>query len=173
METRQVTDSADAGVLAAAAMLRDRSVSAVELLAARWRRIAECNGGEPTFDGEPDAVNAFVRLYPEVAEEQARAADERLAREGARAPLLCGIPLALKDLFAVQGLPLTASSRVLANHIATRDAIAWERLRNDGMVLIGHTHTPSLIGTGPDSAARHSAGRLPASRLHAAERLSR
>ncbi len=140
MDTRQVTD-ADAGVLAAAAMLRNRSLSAVELLAARRRRIAECNGGDPTFDGDPDAVNAFVRLYPELAERQARAADERLAREGARAPLLCGIPLGLKDLFAVEGLPLTASSRVLANHIASRDAVAWVRLRDDGMVLMGHTHT--------------------------------
>jgi aspartyl-tRNA(Asn)/glutamyl-tRNA(Gln) amidotransferase subunit A len=128
-------------VLAAAAMLRDRSLSAVELLAACRRRIAECNGGEPTFDGDPDAVNAFVRLYPELADRQARAADERLARDGGHAPVLCGIPLALKDLFAVEGLPLTASSRVLANHIASRSAVAWERLRNDGMVLIGHTHT--------------------------------
>ena len=68
-------------MLAAAAMLRDRSLSAVELLAARMQRIAECNGGEPTFDGVPDAVNAFVRLYPELAERQAVAADERLARE--------------------------------------------------------------------------------------------
>ena len=128
-------------MLAAAAMLRDRSLSAVELLAARMQRIAECNGGEPTFDGVPDAVNAFVRLYPELAERQAVAADERLAREGAGAPLLCGIPLAVKDLFAVEGLPLTASSRVLADHVASRSAVAWQRLRDDGMVLVGHTHT--------------------------------
>jgi aspartyl-tRNA(Asn)/glutamyl-tRNA(Gln) amidotransferase subunit A len=54
---------------------------------------------------------------------------------------LCGIPLALKDLYGVAGLPLTASSAVLEGNIATQDAVAWARLRDQGMVLLGHTHT--------------------------------
>ena len=110
-----VTDPADLGVLAAAALLRKGALSAAELLAACQRRIAERNGGPPSFDGAPGAVNAWARLYPEVAQDQARAADGRLAREGAGAPLLCGIPVGLKDLLAVAGLPLTASSRLLAD----------------------------------------------------------
>ena len=43
---------------------------------------SERNGGPPTFEGAPDAINAWVRIYADVAREQAREADERLAREG-------------------------------------------------------------------------------------------
>src|SRR4051812_14727537 len=92
------TDPADLGLIEAAALLRARALSAVELLAACQARIAARNGGDPTFDGAPGAVNAWVRLYPELAGELARAADARLAGEGDAAPLVCGIPLALKDL---------------------------------------------------------------------------
>lgn len=143
-----VTDPADLGVLEASASLRDGSLAPAELLAACERRIAERNGGEPTFDGVPDAVNAWVRLYPEVADRHARSAGKRLAREGSSAPLLCGIPLALKDLYAVEGLPLTASSRVLADHVPERSSVAWERLRDHGMVLAGHTHTHEFAAGG-------------------------
>ena len=63
-------------------------------------------------------------------------------------PLLCGIPLGLKDLYAVAGLPLTASSRVLAGHVAAEDAVAWQRLDWAGMVLVGHTHTHEFAAGG-------------------------
>jgi aspartyl-tRNA(Asn)/glutamyl-tRNA(Gln) amidotransferase subunit A len=134
-------DPADLGVLAAAALLRDGQLSAAELTGACLRRIDERNGGPPSHDGAPAAINAWVRIYPELAREQARAADERRQREGATTPLLCGIPLALKDLYGVAGLPLTASSRVLEGNVAAQDAVAWARLRDQGMVLVGHTHT--------------------------------
>jgi aspartyl-tRNA(Asn)/glutamyl-tRNA(Gln) amidotransferase subunit A len=93
-------------------------------------------------------VNARVRLYPELAASLARAADERLAREGETAPLLCGIPIALKDLYAVAGLPLTGSSRVLEDNVAAADSTAWARLRARGMVLVGHTHTHEFAAGG-------------------------
>src|SRR3954469_10002999 len=135
------TAPADLGVLEAARELRARSLSAGELAAAVLARIEARNGGAPTFDGAPDAVNAWARVYAEEAEAMARAADERLAREGDGAPLLCGVPVALKDLYAVEGLPLTASSRMLEGNVATEDCVAWARLRAAGMVLVGHTHT--------------------------------
>ena len=75
------TDPADLGLLEAAALLRARALSAVELLEACQARIAARNGGEPTFDGAPGAVNAWARLYPEVAAELARGADARLAAD--------------------------------------------------------------------------------------------
>jgi aspartyl-tRNA(Asn)/glutamyl-tRNA(Gln) amidotransferase subunit A len=62
-------------VLDAAALLRARQVSATELLAACSARIEARNGGAPSFDGAPGAVNAWIRLYPEHAAELARAAD--------------------------------------------------------------------------------------------------
>ena len=148
MTATVATDPADLGVLEAAALLRSRSLSAVELLNACQARIAARNGGDPTFDGAPDAINAWVRLYPELALELARAADERLAADPEGASPLCGIPLALKDLFAVRGLPVTASSRVLDGNVADADSAAWRRLRERGMVLLGHTHTHEFAAGG-------------------------
>ena len=135
------SDLSELGVLDAAALLRSRSVSAVELLRAAEARIALVNGGPPTDYGSKDEINAWVRLYPEVADQQARDADRRLAAEGDDAPLLCGVPIGLKDLYAAKGLPLTASSRVLEGNIADADCTAWARMRAAGMVLVGHLHT--------------------------------
>ncbi|UGS33996.1 amidase [Capillimicrobium parvum] len=139
---------ADLDVLRAAELLRARELSAAELLDACLERIEERNGGEPTFEGAPGAVNAWVRLYPDIAAEHAREADDRLAREGAGAPLLCGVPIGVKDLYGVAGLPLTASSRVLEGNVADADATTWARLRAHGMVLVGHTHTHEFAAGG-------------------------
>lgn len=159
-----VADPADLSVVEAARLLRRRELSAVELLAACQRRIAERNGGEPTFDGAPDAVNAWARLYPDLASEHALAADRRLAEQGPAAPLLCGIPIGVKDLFAVAGLPLTGSSRVLADHVARAHSAVWRRLAAEGMVLVGHTHTHEFAAGGTTDqvgnpwSLRHSSG---------------
>jgi aspartyl-tRNA(Asn)/glutamyl-tRNA(Gln) amidotransferase subunit A len=148
MPEASATDPADLGLLEAAALLRSGALSAVELLEACQARIEVRNGGAPTFDGAPNAINAWARLYPELAGELARAADERLAAEGDAAPLVCGIPLALKDLFAVGGKGLTASSRVLERSIAATDSTVWRRLRAHGMVLAGHSHTHEFAAGG-------------------------
>jgi aspartyl-tRNA(Asn)/glutamyl-tRNA(Gln) amidotransferase subunit A len=137
---------ADLGVLECASLLQARLLSPNELLAACRERIAKRNGGPPTFDGGPDVVNAWIRLYDDTASAAASAATRRLSRAsvkraGRAAPLLCGIPLGLKDLYAVAGKPLTASSHVLDGNVAPGDSTVWERLRFAGMVLLGHTHT--------------------------------
>jgi aspartyl-tRNA(Asn)/glutamyl-tRNA(Gln) amidotransferase subunit A len=141
-------DPADLGILAASALLRAGKLSALELTDACLTRIEYHNGGPPTFDGAPDAINAWVRVYGEQARLQARAADERLRTDPGAAPLLCGIPIALKDLYGVAGLPLTASSAVLEGNVAAFDATAWARLRDQGMVLLGHTHTHEFAAGG-------------------------
>ena len=143
---RSVTDPADLGVLEASSLLHGRALSSAELTEACLARIEQRNGGAPTFDGAPDAVNAWVRLYPDLARESARAADERLAR--GNAPALCGIPLGLKDLYGMEGRPLTASSRVLEGNVAGADAEMWARLRGQGMVPLGHTHTHEFAAGG-------------------------
>lgn len=135
-------------MIEAAAALREGRVSAVELTDACLARIEEGNGGAPSFDGSPSAINAWARVYPEVAREQARHADVRRAREGEGTPALCGVPVALKDIIGVAGLPLTASSRVLEDNVADADATAWARLRAQGMVLLGHTHTHEFAAGG-------------------------
>lgn len=89
-------------------------------------------------------IGAWVRLYSEFAYRAADAAGERLTRARRAqepAPLVCGLPIALKDLFAVSGLPLTASSRVLEGNIASGHSGVWQRLEDAGAVLMGHAHT--------------------------------
>jgi aspartyl-tRNA(Asn)/glutamyl-tRNA(Gln) amidotransferase subunit A len=142
------TDPADLSVVQAAAMLDDGRLSARELTEACLRRIEARNGGAPSFQGHPESVNAWVRVYPRLAREAAAAADQQRRALGAQTPRLCGIPIGLKDLYGVAGLPLTASSRVLEGHVAAEDATVWGRLRDQGMVLLGHTHTHEFAAGG-------------------------
>jgi aspartyl-tRNA(Asn)/glutamyl-tRNA(Gln) amidotransferase subunit A len=132
-----VDEAADLGVLEASRLLAERSLSSVELTEACLARIAERDGNH-SHDGDPGSVNAWVRVYEEDARGAAAAADERRAQGDA--PALCGIPIGLKDLYAVAGKPLTASSRVL-DEVPDRDCDAWVSLSAAGMVLLGHLHT--------------------------------
>lgn len=141
-------DPADLGVREAAAALRAGALSAVELVEACLRRIDERNGGEPSFEGSGRAVNAWVRLYRDEALMEAAAADERRRGEGEGAPLLCGVPLGVKDVFALAGRPLTASSRVLEGFVPDEEAPVVARLRAAGMVVLGHTHTHEFAAGG-------------------------
>jgi aspartyl-tRNA(Asn)/glutamyl-tRNA(Gln) amidotransferase subunit A len=139
-----MSDAADLGVLDAAELLSSRRLSARELADACLARIAE-RDGRRSFDGDPDSVNAWVRVYEEEAREAAARADARLA--AGRAPVLCGIPIGLKDLYAVEGLPLTASSRALDEE-PLHSCDAWTRLEAEGMVLLGHLHTHEFAAGG-------------------------
>lgn len=131
------TDPADLGVTEAVALLRDGSLSSLEFVEACLRRIAERDGTH-SHDGDPASINAWVRVYEEEAIEAAKRADE--GRDGERRPPLHGVPIGLKDLYAVAGKPLTASSRVLED-VPERDSDVWVRLREAGMILLGHLHT--------------------------------
>ena len=132
-----MTDPADLGVEDAAAALAGRALSSRELVEACLARIRERDGTHSS-DGDPGSVNAWVRVYEEDARAAAARGDDRLARGDA--PMLCGIPIGLKDLYAVAGKPLTASSRLL-HEVPERDCDAWARLSAQGMVLLGHLHT--------------------------------
>ena len=137
---------ADLTIVEARAALREGSLSAAELLDAVQERIQQRNGGTPSFDGAPESINAWARLYPERARSAAEAADKRIA-QGDWAPLL-GLPLAVKDIIAVGELPLTASSRQRQNAIAKRSSAAWAALESAGAVLVGHTHTHEFAAGG-------------------------
>jgi aspartyl-tRNA(Asn)/glutamyl-tRNA(Gln) amidotransferase subunit A len=132
-----VSHPADLGVLEAATALAARKLSSRELVEACLGRIRERDGTH-SHDGDPGSINAWVRVYEEDALEAAARADDQLA--GGGAPALCGIPIGLKDLYAVAGKPLTASSRVL-DEVPDRDCDAWASLSAAGMVLLGHLHT--------------------------------
>jgi aspartyl-tRNA(Asn)/glutamyl-tRNA(Gln) amidotransferase subunit A len=132
-----LVEPADLGVLDAAAALAARELSSRELTEACLARIRERDGTH-SHEGDPGSINAWVRVYDEDALAAAGRADKRLA--AGDAPLLCGVPLGLKDLYAVAGKPLTASSAVM-DETPERDCDAWAALSAEGMVLLGHLHT--------------------------------
>lgn len=107
-------------------LLDAREVSAVDVARECLRRVAASD------------LNAFIDVQPERTLEQARAADERLAR-GERAPLL-GIPLAHKDLFVTRGWRTTAASKMLEHYVSPFDATVVERLAAAGAVCVGKTN---------------------------------
>ena len=127
----------------AAARLRDRTLSSVDLVAESLQAIA-------AFDAD---THAFIRVDAREAQEAARRADIELAAGHDRGPLH-GIPISLKDLIDVAGQPTTAASRVLADLVAATDAPIVTRLRDAGVVLIGKTnlHEFALGTTSEDSA---------------------
>lgn len=132
-----MSNPADLGVVDAAEQLARRTLSSRELVEACLARIRERDGVH-SHEGDPASMNAWVRVYEEDALAAAELADARLA--GGDAPPLSGVPIGLKDLFAVAGKPLTASSSLL-DDLPERDCDVWARLSRAGMVLLGHLHT--------------------------------
>jgi aspartyl-tRNA(Asn)/glutamyl-tRNA(Gln) amidotransferase subunit A len=139
-----VSDPADLTVTDAVAALEGRRLSSVELTRACLARIRERDGVH-SDDGDPHSVNAWARVYEEDALAAAARADER--RADGRAGRLGGVPIGLKDLFAVAGKPLTASSRLL-DEVPSEDCEVWARLAAEGMVLLGHLHTHEFAAGG-------------------------
>ena len=84
-------------------------------------------------------LNAFIRVMADEAREQAAAADRELAAGIDRGPLH-GVPISIKDLLDIRGVPTTAASRVRDGHIAERDAPAVAHLRQAGAVFVGKTN---------------------------------
>jgi aspartyl-tRNA(Asn)/glutamyl-tRNA(Gln) amidotransferase subunit A len=109
--------------------LRAREISAEEVTSDCLARIEEHN----------PRLNAFITVMADQARRQARDADRELAAGRDRGPLH-GIPVSVKDLFDIEGVPTTAASRVREGHIARSDATAVSRLREAGAVLIGKTN---------------------------------
>jgi len=82
-----------------------------------------------------DGLNAFVHKTPEIALEQARAADARLA--SGDAPALCGIPLGIKDLFCTKGVPSQAASNILRGFRPEYESTVTTKLFAAGAVMLG------------------------------------
>ena len=91
------------------------------------------------IDADNPRLNAFITVTADEARRQAREADRELAAGRDRGPLH-GVPLSIKDLLDVRGVPTTAASRVRDGHVASEDAPAIARLREAGAVFIGKTN---------------------------------
>ena len=104
-----------------------------------------------------DRVRAFITLTPDSALESARAADRRRAearRSGETLPPLLGLPLAVKDLLALEGVPCTCGSRILEGFIPPYTATSVARLLEAGAVSLGKTNLDEFaMGSSTESSA--------------------
>ena len=82
-----------------------------------------------------DALGAYVHKTPDLALDQARAADARL--KAGDAPDLCGIPLGIKDLFCTKGVPSQAASNILAGFKPEYESTVTSKLFGAGAVMLG------------------------------------
>ncbi|GLQ34885.1 glutamyl-tRNA(Gln) amidotransferase subunit A [Amylibacter marinus] len=82
-----------------------------------------------------DALNAYCAKTPEIALEQAAAADARLA--SGDAPDMCGIPLGIKDLFCTKGVTSQAASKILSGFKPEYESTVTTKLWDAGAVMLG------------------------------------
>ncbi|MEK7605492.1 MAG: Asp-tRNA(Asn)/Glu-tRNA(Gln) amidotransferase subunit GatA [Patescibacteria group bacterium] len=108
--------------------LDSKEISSVELTKSYLDKIKQHN----------DSLNAFLTVTEDLAFEEAKAADKRIA-EGESTPML-GIPIAHKDLYLTKGVKTTAGSKVLEDYVAQYDGTAVERLKQAGVVMLGKTN---------------------------------
>jgi aspartyl-tRNA(Asn)/glutamyl-tRNA(Gln) amidotransferase subunit A len=123
-------------------LLVRREISAVELTRACLGRIGE----------QERRLNAFITVCPREATAQAETADKRLAQ--GNAPALCGIPLAIKDIYATRGVRTTCASKILANFVPPHDATSIARLRGAGAVFLGKANMDEFaMGSSTENSA--------------------
>ncbi len=120
------------------ALYDSKAASSVEVVQALLDRIARLN---PKLD-------AFVRLDAEAALAAAKAAEQELASGHVRGPLH-GIPVGVKDIIDVAGLPTTCHSKILVGNIAAADAHVVSRLRAGGAIILGKLATHEFATGGP------------------------
>ena len=106
-----------------------RKVSARELAADYFKRIAARNG----------ELNAYLTLSEERAYRQADRVDLMVA-QGKPLPPMAGVPIAVKDVISTRGIRTTCGSKILSNYIPPYDATAVTRLEAAGAVILGKTN---------------------------------
>ena len=116
-----------------AALIRQREVSALEVLTAHLAQVEAIN----------PQVNAIVTYLPERAIEAAKRADEAQAR-GETLGLLHGLPIAHKDLFETKGIRTTMGSPIYSDHVPESDDLIIARLKAAGCITIGKTNVPEF-----------------------------
>jgi amidase len=118
-----------------AQMIRDRQVSAVEVIDAHLAKISRHNA----------QLNAICTLDTETARTRAQEADLALER-GESWGVLHGVPVTIKDIFETAGLRTTAGYIPLKDYIPQQDATIVARLRSAGAIILGKTNMAELAG---------------------------
>jgi len=139
----------------AAAGLRRKDFSSVELAEACLRRIRAIDG----------KLHSFITVTDDLALTEARHADQEL-RLGKDRGLLHGIPIALKDLYMTEGIRTTCHSAVLENWVPDHDATTTVKMAEAGTVLLGKLGMHEFAFGGPSIDAPFPAVRNPWNTAH-------
>ncbi|MCK6585494.1 MAG: Asp-tRNA(Asn)/Glu-tRNA(Gln) amidotransferase subunit GatA [Anaerolineales bacterium] len=110
-------------------LLTTKKISSVELTQAMLDRIHNVD----------KKVKSYVTVTDDLALEQARKADERIAK-GENVTPLTGIPFSMKDCISTRGVRTTCSSKILENYIPQYNATVTNKLADSGAVLVGKTN---------------------------------
>jgi len=110
-------------------LLTSKQISSVELTQAMLQRI----------HNEDTKVKSYVTVTDDLALEQARRADERIAKGGNVTPLT-GIPFSMKDCISTRNVRTTCSSKILENYVPQYSATVTNKLADAGAVLLGKTN---------------------------------
>lgn len=105
---------------------RARTLSPVEVTKAMLDRIARLDG----------RLHSFVTVTPEIALAQARAAEAEFARGQFRGPMH-GVPIGIKDLCETAGVRTTWGTRILRDHVPSRNCTVVDRLFDAGAIMLG------------------------------------
>ena len=122
----------------AARAIAARELSPVELTQALLDRIERLD----------PKLNVFIRLDADAAMAAARAAEAEIAAGRPRGPLH-GVPVGIKDIIDVAGLPTTCHSKILIDNVASADAVCVARLRGAGAIVLGKLSTHEFAIGGP------------------------
>jgi aspartyl-tRNA(Asn)/glutamyl-tRNA(Gln) amidotransferase subunit A len=133
----------DLSIVELSSLLASGGISSLDVTEQCLERISEDNG----------RLNAFITILADQARADARQADAEIAAGRRRGPLH-GVPISLKDLIDLAGVPTTAASRVLERHVAASDSTVAARLREAGAVFLGkcNLHEFAFGTTSEDSA---------------------
>ncbi|MBV6451781.1 MAG: Glutamyl-tRNA(Gln) amidotransferase subunit A [Anaerolineales bacterium] len=110
-------------------LLITKKISSVELTQSMLDRIHDVDS----------KVKSYVTVTDEVALEQAKRADERIAKNENVTPLT-GIPFAMKDCISTRNVKTTCSSKILENYVPQYNATVTNKLAGAGAVLVGKTN---------------------------------
>ena len=127
-----------------------KTLSPVELLTALLARIEALD----------PKLHAFIRLDPDAAMQAARQAEAEIAA-GRKRGKLHGVPVGIKDIIDVAGLPTTGHSKILLDNIAKSDAAVVQKLRQAGAVIMGKLSTHEFAIGGPSFALPFPPARNP------------
>ncbi len=132
-----MADITNASAKSIAKAVRDKQISALEVVQAHLDRIAEVN----------PSLNAVVCLCADRAMDEAREADAVLSRGDDVGPLH-GVPMTLKDSLDTEGVVTTGGTVGRRDFVPDSDATITARLRDAGAILLGKTNTPELTWSG-------------------------